>query len=652
MGCWNSGFEGNNFQNWETFLGVLNTGGGVNLSSLNQTYDPTQHQIVNANSIDPVGDFNMGDCGFRAAKIGDLAGGRKVSMIKYTVTITPQNANFSFRYAMVLQDPNHKANEQPFFQYLLLEGNRSNFTNVNQIITSKKFTSSANDPFFSNAGNGVLYKDWSTECINLSNYIGQEVSFLFLVGDCLLGGHGAYAYIDCLCENNDASANMTLNDNEFCMGDQIVMDGSASVNEDSYFVSIAESDQNWYVVPGTEKHKWFVAQQAGIVNINALASQIGFEFKCNKYYRIKLAVTNNCVQWDETVQLIYIRCPEDVGLGQDIVMCCNDIFPVVIEDENYNDHPSYTYNWTSDPIWSFMATVNDLHSYTYTPTQSTTFNVTVTDDYGCTLEDEINVILLQPFSVFVEVEDLGCCSYKLTPIITFESCPNTQINLEDPKWAALKHQMLNFQWSDSYNGSVRTVSFAQNTTLTLNVSSACFSDEISVNVQGCPELSGNFPRLTYPPSMESRSNSKNEWLVIHNPNLPINTPNAYKATGYRLEIVDRWGGVHKVAEDHGKCEGFVNGAIYWNGRLNNNPVQNGVYTFMLTLFNKTYPWDGGNTYIPFSNNQTPNGGVKNLDWYAYTCTSYGWNWWCFCNQCNSGAFTNHTRYYGMINNSN
>ncbi|MDT8412787.1 MAG: hypothetical protein RQ875_10015 [Vicingaceae bacterium] len=280
--CPNSGFENGNFGNWETYTALVNSSGGINLATLTQVFDPTQHQIVNAFTTDPIGGFKTGNCGVKAAKIGDLAGGRKVSMIKYTITITPQNANFSFRYAMVLQDPNHKANEQPFFQYLFLQGNRSYFTSTSQIIASKKFTSSANDPFFSNAGNGVLYKDWSTECINLSSYIGQEVSFLFLVADCSLGGHGAYAYIDCLCENNDAKATMTLNDNAFCMGDQIIMDGSASVNEDSYFVSIAESDQNWYVIPGTEKHKWFIAQQTGIVNINTLASQIGFTFKCNR----------------------------------------------------------------------------------------------------------------------------------------------------------------------------------------------------------------------------------------------------------------------------------------------------------------------------------------------------------------------------------
>ncbi|MDT8412790.1 MAG: hypothetical protein RQ875_10030 [Vicingaceae bacterium] len=307
--------------------------------------------------------------------------------------------------------------------------------------------------------------------------------------------------------------------------------------------------------------------------------------ECNRYYRIKLAVTNDCVVWDETVKLIYIRCPEDVGLGQDIVMCCNNIFPVVIEDENYTDHPSYTYNWTSDPVWSFMATVNDLPRYTYTPTQSTTFNVTITDDYGCTLEDEINVILLQPFSVFVEVEPLGCCSYKLTPIITFESCPNTQINLEDPKWAAIKLQMLNFQWSDSYNGSVRTVSFAQNTTLTLNVSSQCFSEQVSVNVPQSP-VANSFPTLIAPNAFIP-SSSNNSKLIIREfgPNAPADGQPAYNATSYRLRVFNRWGGMFREIKVENRCP-LLQAEIAWDGRDNNgNLVPLGEYVYTLELKN-------------------------------------------------------------------
>lgn len=643
--CQNSGFEDGNFNNWQTFTGTLSSSGGVNLSALNQNLNPAFHKIVNTNSIDLIGNFTQGECGEKAARIGNIQGGRDVSMIKYTFTVGVSNSNFSFRYAMVLQDPaSHSPSEKPFFQYMILDGDRSFFSNINQIITSQQFVADGNNPFYTNLGNGVIYKDWSTECINLSAYMGQEVSILFFVADCDLGGHGAYAYIDCLCENNDAIANMTLNGSDICKEDPIIMDATASVNEDSYFISIAESDQNWFVISGTEVSQWFIAQQAGIIDITALANQWGYEFKCNRYYRIKLAVSNNCVNWNETVKLIYIRCPEDVGLGQDISLCCDNTFPLHIEDENFGDHPTYTYSWTSNPLWSFMVNNPNLPHYIYTPNQSTTFNVTVTDDYGCTLKDELNVVLLQNFTLSVYVEDLGCCSYNLVPSVNFTN-ENCDLKEGDPSWLLTKYGMLNFQWSDGYNGAEHQVIPAQNTTYTLTVSNACFSQTVSVNIQGCPELSGNFPRLDHPSLMKSNANSKNDWLVIWNDALALNAPNAYKATGYNLRVWNRWGELIREKKVHDVCEGITNTDIYWNGRTNNGTsVQNGIYNFRLTLYNVSHPFTSGT-------NGNPNhheGGLSNLDWHHYICTQTS-PWYCFwCNPCSNSSFVNETKHTNSI----
>ncbi len=642
--CANSGFEDGNFNNWQTFKGKLSLSGGVNLNTLNQTFNSAFHQIVNTNSIDFVGNFTKGECGIKAAKIGNLEGGRDATMIKYTFTVDASNSHFSFRYAMVLQDPaSHSPDEKPFFQYMILDGDRSSFSNFNQIISSKQFVADGGNPFYTNLGYGIIYKDWSTECIDLSAYMGQEVSILFIVADCTLGGHGAYAYIDCLCENNDAIANMTLNGNDFCKEDPIIMDATASVNEDSYFISIAESDQNWYVIPGTEVSQWFIAQQAGVIDITALANQLGFQFKCNTYYRIKLAVNNNCVNWNETVKLIYIRCPEDVGLGQDISLCCDNTFPLHIEDENYSDHTSYTYNWTANPPWSYMVANPNLPSYIYTPNQSTTFNVTVTDNYGCTLKEEKNVILQQDFTLNITTEDLGCCSYNLVPNITFSNCPTAGAGTssENPRWLLIKYGMLNFQWSDGYNGAEHQVSPAQNTTYTLTVSNVCFSKTVSVNIQSCPNFSGEFPILDFPSSMKSNTNNKYDWLIIWNDALPLSSANAYKANRYYLRVWNGWGNLIYTHSEE-VCDGFNNTDIYWNGRTNNGvSVQDGIYTFRLTLYNSTYPHNfNGNAGDPFQYN----GGKSFLDWHHYVCTQTP-PWYCFwCPPCTNGSFINETNH--------
>jgi hypothetical protein len=113
--CQNSGFEEGNFNNWQTFTGsVFSPTGGVNLSTFTQTLDPTQHQVINNNTNDFYGNFPLSQCGNKVAKIGDIVMGQdnhKAAMIKYTFIVTQYNVNFSFRYAMVLQNPDgHLAN--------------------------------------------------------------------------------------------------------------------------------------------------------------------------------------------------------------------------------------------------------------------------------------------------------------------------------------------------------------------------------------------------------------------------------------------------------------------------------------------------------------------------------------------------------------
>jgi len=603
--CQNSGFESGNFSNWETFTGFLPVSGGVDLSTLTQNYNTSLHTIVNSSVNDPIGGFPRLNCGNKAAKIGNIQGGTDVSMIKYTFIVTPSNVNFSFRYAMVLQDPNHQANEQPFFQYLLLTGDRSFYTNASQIIASKKFVSASSDPFFTPLNNGLVYKDWSTECINLSAYMGQEVSALFLTADCSLGAHGSYAYVDCLCENNDAIANMTI-DQEFCKDDPILMDGTASINEDSYFIGITKVPYT----PGEGVNGWFTAQQAGVIDINALANQWGYYFQCGKTYNIKLAVKNNCTNWNEVSKTILIRCVEGIDPIKDFYGCCDDISAIVIG--NPNNNPENTYNWTSNPSIYTAGHTNDI-SFTTTPYQSTEFFVTVTDAYGCTQENSFLYTLKEDFDILVKVDKIGCCSYNITPQVTFIECAET--GNEDPMWENIKQNQLTYIWSNGATTRTINVSPSQNTTYTLTVKNGCYSHTVNVFVPRAPN--GPFPTLIAANSfIVTSSNPLTNKLIIREfgPNAPADGQPAYNATSYILNIYDRWGGVFRTLTGN-NCT-ILQGEISWDGRDNNgNIVPIDVYHYTLQLKN-----DCNNS-----------GWVNMCDFVGQQsfelCTKKCWNWW-------------------------
>src|SRR6185369_13579952 len=61
------------------------------------------------------------------------------------------------------------------------------------------------------ATESVVWKDWTTVGINLTPYIGQDITLEFSTGDCALSGHFGYAYLDCYCMPNEIQS-------EFCIG--------------------------------------------------------------------------------------------------------------------------------------------------------------------------------------------------------------------------------------------------------------------------------------------------------------------------------------------------------------------------------------------------------------------------------------------------
>ena len=51
-----------------------------------------------------------------SARLGDTARGGKAEQLKYQLTVTSAAYLFIYRYAVVLESPNHLVNEQPGFQ--------------------------------------------------------------------------------------------------------------------------------------------------------------------------------------------------------------------------------------------------------------------------------------------------------------------------------------------------------------------------------------------------------------------------------------------------------------------------------------------------------------------------------------------------------
>lgn len=155
--------------------------------------------ITSGAGVDPCGGFPV-VCpgGTFSVKLGDSNVGGVADRLEQTFQVTAANTNFSYAYAVVLQDPGHAVADQPSFQIEMVDGNG------NQIpCTFYQVSAGQGIPGFQNSTNcsGVIYKPWTTVSVDLSNYVGQNITIRFTTYDCALGGHYGYAYIDGSCSS-------------------------------------------------------------------------------------------------------------------------------------------------------------------------------------------------------------------------------------------------------------------------------------------------------------------------------------------------------------------------------------------------------------------------------------------------------------------
>ena len=97
--------------------------------------------------------------------------------------------------------------------------------------------------------------------------------------------------------------------NEICSDEPVVfLEGTASFNETSYFLEIVEVAN---VGDPTGTGGYYSSEfegQVGNVNLNDC-----YYFECGKNYKVKLALKNECGEWEEKVDYVAISCPPCFG---------------------------------------------------------------------------------------------------------------------------------------------------------------------------------------------------------------------------------------------------------------------------------------------------------------------------------------------------
>ncbi len=611
--CVNGNVENGNFTNWSGATNTIATSGAVNFGTNVYGIVPGRHTIMTP-GFDPIvgAPLNVVNQGNFSIRLGNSLTSGQTEMIKYTFLVTTANKNFAFRYAMVMQDPGHQPSAlQPAFSYMLFKGaNWTDWTVSTNTITSNTFAADSTNPFFSKAAGDVLWKNWTIECIDLTNYVGQTVSIIFSTKDCALGAHFGYAYIDGLCESNLANPLFNISTN-VCLSNPIIADGTASNLENAHFWSVQEANSGW-VATGPEYSQWFTGP-AGIKDLKAFIESKGGQFKCNTYYRIKLGVSTTCNSWNSLVKLIYVRCPvvEDIP---DIAFCCATTNTMVLGPKLT---PNYSYNWAVNPLgYPYVINTTGNYATITNPNQSLTFSLTTTDQYGCSSTQDINLLAFGNYTVTVTAQRENCCSTKFVANIIFAGCAGEKISTA---YYNAMLQKINFVWSNGATGPITYGTQRDSTLYTVTVTSPCATKTASGWHTGASF--GSFTPLIAGNAFTPGSGSFNNTLIIYElgPNAPLagQSP-AYKATGYWLRIYNRWGGLVKEKKVDSWTGCLYQGEVNWDGKdESGNVVQDGVYVYKLMFKNCNNNWTNA------CNITTSTGGSVSA---TGLCKTEEWHW--------------------------
>ena len=202
----NGGFESGNFTGWTQATGYNNgltlpqpfTGASINLGPggtwTGAVVDSSYAELSNA-PITPIPYV-----GTYSARVGDTTTGNNTNIISQQDAITAADRDTSdnklhvrFSYAVVLQDPGHPADEQPFF-YLRVR----NVTKGADLFEDFSFAGQAGTQFQPIPGNAsVLYLNWKPADVVVPDAdLGDTIEVYLLAAGCSQSGHYGYAYLD------------------------------------------------------------------------------------------------------------------------------------------------------------------------------------------------------------------------------------------------------------------------------------------------------------------------------------------------------------------------------------------------------------------------------------------------------------------------
>lgn len=367
--CVNMDFETGDWSGWETERGRSCTGGYVDCyqfdqlgSNIGDPVNQRQHLLVGAgndpsvaalSTLNPFG-------GTWSLRLGNEMAGYGAEKIRHTFLVTPGKEILTYAYAVVLQDPGHPIDYQPFFTINIFD---SNGFQIPDTCAQYNVVAAGNIPGFQNQGT-IRWKDWAQISVNLSAFIGENLTIEFTTSDCDYGGHWGRAYLDVTCDAPEMS---------------VIPDCAGMILQ---------------APPGYHRYEW----RDGISN-TLIDTTFSLQLSGPGHYVCHLISENGCsIEIDTILTTIYPKIGH-LNVVQDL-RCYNDSSGSITINV-YGGIPPYRYSIDNGLNWSNNNVFNGLHAGIYT--------VTVEDSYGCA-DTSFNHTINQPPPLTIDLStvDVSC----------------------------------------------------------------------------------------------------------------------------------------------------------------------------------------------------------------------------------------------------
>ncbi|RIV17361.1 gliding motility-associated C-terminal domain-containing protein [Fibrisoma montanum] len=252
--CSNIGFEEGTFRGWERWIGYpadsaqkvffislrsgsehLGTGlFGHTITKITDGYDPFINEQI------PV----VAPGSQHSVRLGTSAIGSTADQLRSTLRVSADAPLLLYRFAVVLQNPNHKPYQQPAFRLLIR-------TPQGDTIPCGYYQASASNQTagFTKQG-GLIYLNWTNCIVDLRPYIGQQLTIEVTAHGCTDGAHFGYAYFDARCLEAAVTAA------SFCSQQDTTTTLSAPTGFDQYQWSTGDTTATITVVPRIGDRYW------------------------------------------------------------------------------------------------------------------------------------------------------------------------------------------------------------------------------------------------------------------------------------------------------------------------------------------------------------------------------------------------------------